>query len=92
MSDDDVAAARPSPLHEEHLALGATLVPFAGWLMPLRYGSDLAEHTAVRTAAGLFDLSHMAELWWWGPTRARSWTVRWSARSVPWRWGARATR
>ncbi len=63
MSDDDVAAARPSPLHEEHLALGATLVPFAGWLMPLRYGSDLAEHTAVRTAAGLFDLSHMAELW-----------------------------
>ncbi len=68
MSDDAVAAdARPSPLHDEHVALGATLVPFAGWSMPLRYGSDLAEHTAVRTAAGLFDLSHMAEIWVLGP-------------------------
>lgn len=56
-----------SPLHDEHVALGAALVPFAGWLMPLRYTSDLAEHTAVRTAAGLFDLSHMAELWVSGP-------------------------
>lgn len=55
------------PLHDEHVALGATLVPFAGWLMPLRYGSDLAEHTAVRTAAGLFDLSHMGEIVVRGP-------------------------
>ena len=68
MSDDAVAAdVRPSPLHDEHVALGATLVPFAGWSMPLRYGSDLAEHTAVRTAAGLFDLSHMAEIAVLGP-------------------------
>ncbi len=68
MSDDAVAAdVRPSPLHDEHVALGATLVPFAGWSMPLRYGSDLAEHTAVRTAAGLFDLSHMAEIALLGP-------------------------
>ncbi|MCB2175989.1 MAG: glycine cleavage system aminomethyltransferase GcvT [Actinomycetales bacterium] len=68
MSDDAVAAeARPSPLHDEHVALGATLVPFAGWSMPLRYGSDLAEHTAVRSTAGLFDLSHMAEIWLLGP-------------------------
>ncbi|HMO11279.1 MAG TPA: glycine cleavage system aminomethyltransferase GcvT [Actinotalea sp.] len=56
-----------SPLHEEHLALGATMVPFAGWLMPVRYESDLAEHRAVRTAAGLFDLSHMAEVVVTGP-------------------------
>ncbi len=68
MSEDDCrVTARPSPLHDEHVALGATLVPFAGWLMPLRYGSDLAEHTAVRTAAGLFDLSHMAEIAVLGP-------------------------
>ncbi|MDO8122197.1 glycine cleavage system aminomethyltransferase GcvT [Isoptericola sp. b490] len=68
MSDDAVAAdARPSPLNDEHVALGATLVPFAGWSMPLRYRSDIAEHTAVRTAAGLFDLSHMAELAVLGP-------------------------
>lgn len=51
-----------SPLHDEHVALGATLVDFAGWEMPVRYSGDIAEHTAVRTAAGLFDLSHMGEL------------------------------
>lgn len=56
-----------SPLHAEHEALGATMTPFAGWLMPLRYAGDLAEHQAVRTAAGLFDLSHMGELHVDGP-------------------------
>ena len=45
-----------------HEKLGASLTDFAGWLMPLRYGSETAEHTAVRTAAGLFDLSHMGEI------------------------------
>jgi aminomethyltransferase len=55
-------SARQSPLHAEHVALGATLVDFAGWEMPVRYTSDIAEHTAVRTAAGLFDLSHMGEI------------------------------
>ena len=58
----ETVADRRSPLHDEHVALGATLTPFAGWLMPLRYSSDIAEHTAVRTAAGLFDLSHMGEI------------------------------
>ncbi|WP_255414322.1 glycine cleavage system aminomethyltransferase GcvT [Cellulomonas triticagri] len=56
-----------SPLHDEHVALGATMTPFAGWQMPLRYAGDLAEHQAVRTAAGLFDLSHMGELHVDGP-------------------------
>ncbi len=51
-----------SPLHDEHVALGATLVDFAGWDMPLRYSGDVAEHLAVRTAAGLFDISHMGEI------------------------------
>lgn len=54
---------RPSPLHERHAALGAAFTDFGGWLMPVRYSSDLAEHHAVRTAAGLFDISHMAEIW-----------------------------
>ncbi|HWS58398.1 MAG TPA: glycine cleavage system aminomethyltransferase GcvT [Actinotalea sp.] len=53
---------RRGPLHDEHRALGAAMTPFAGWSMPLRYTSDLAEHHAVRTAAGLFDLSHMGEI------------------------------
>ena len=61
-----------SPLHAEHVALGASLTPFAGWDMPLRYTSDLAEHTAVRTAAGLFDLSHMGEIEVSGPQAARA--------------------
>jgi aminomethyltransferase len=46
-------------LFEEHLALGARIVPFAGWEMPLHYGSQLAEHHAVRRSAGAFDVSHM---------------------------------
>lgn len=59
-----------SPLHDEHLALGAALTSFAGWQMPLRYTSDIAEHVAVRTAAGLFDLSHMGEIRISGPDAA----------------------
>jgi aminomethyltransferase len=50
-----------------HSELGASLTDFAGWLMPLRYGSETAEHIAVRTAAGIFDLSHMGELVVSGP-------------------------
>ncbi|MGH8427258.1 MAG: glycine cleavage system aminomethyltransferase GcvT [Gammaproteobacteria bacterium] len=50
---------RKTPLYAEHEAAGARLAPFAGWLMPLAYGSELAEHRAVREAAGLFDVSHM---------------------------------
>ena len=53
---------RPTPLYKVHTQLGAALTDFAGWSMPLRYASETAEHQAVRTAAGLFDLSHMGEL------------------------------
>ena len=53
--------SRSSPLDAVHVAAGAQFTDFAGWRMPVRYGSDLAEHETVRTAAGLFDLSHMAE-------------------------------
>jgi aminomethyltransferase len=58
---------RRTPLTAVHERLGASLTGFAGWLMPLRYGSETAEHNAVRTAAGLFDLSHMGELVVTGP-------------------------
>ncbi len=56
------ATQRHSPLHTVHEALGAAFTDFAGWQMPVRYTSDLAEHHAVRTAAGIFDISHMAEI------------------------------
>ncbi len=51
--------AKRTPLYENHRAAGAKLVDFAGWEMPLHYGSQLEEHRAVRTAAGQFDVSHM---------------------------------
>ena len=50
------------PLRAKHEALGASFTDFGGWEMPVRYSSDLAEHHAVRTAAGLFDISHMGEI------------------------------
>ncbi len=51
-----------TPLYEEHKRAGGKLVPFAGWEMPVQYAGISQEHTAVRTAAGLFDTSHMGEL------------------------------
>jgi aminomethyltransferase len=63
-------ADKTTPLHDEHVALGASMTPFGGWLMPLRYTSDLAEHRAVREAAGLFDLSHMGNINVTGPDAA----------------------
>jgi len=65
------SAARYSPLHDLHVAAGASFTDFAGWQMPVRYSSDLAEHHAVRTAAGIFDISHMAEISVTGPDAAR---------------------
>jgi len=52
---------RTTALVDRHAALGASFTDFGGWNMPVRYTSDLAEHHAVRSAAGLFDISHMAE-------------------------------
>ncbi|WUD73070.1 glycine cleavage system aminomethyltransferase GcvT [Streptomyces sp. NBC_00510] len=58
---------RRTALDALHRALGATMTDFAGWDMPLRYASERDEHTAVRTRAGLFDLSHMGEITVTGP-------------------------
>src|SRR5882724_2337494 len=56
-----------TPLHDRHVALGARLVPFAGWEMPVQYEGVIQEHRAVRTDAGVFDVSHMGELEVEGP-------------------------
>jgi aminomethyltransferase len=61
------STVRDTPLRAVHERLGATMTDFAGWLMPLRYGSETAEHNAVRTSAALFDLSHMGEIAVTGP-------------------------
>ncbi|MDQ3822395.1 MAG: glycine cleavage system aminomethyltransferase GcvT [Actinomycetota bacterium] len=56
-----------TPLHERHVAAGARLVPFAGWEMPVQYAGVAAEHRAVRTDCGVFDVSHMGEIEVEGP-------------------------
>lgn len=61
---------RQSPLHAEHEKLEASFTAFGPWNMPLKYKNELDEHRAVRTAAGLFDLSHMGEIWVKGPDAA----------------------
>jgi aminomethyltransferase len=62
-----VAEFRRTPLYGEHKALGARLVDFAGWEMPVQYEGIKAEHNAVRNHAGLFDVSHMGEAVFRGP-------------------------
>ena len=57
-------------LYEQHKKAGASFTDFGGWQMPLKYESELAEHHAVRNFAGLFDLSHMGEVWVSGPDAA----------------------
>ncbi len=59
--DKAVVHLKRTPLYEQHLALGARIVEFSGWEMPVQYSGILAEHEAVRTQAGLFDVSHMGE-------------------------------
>jgi aminomethyltransferase len=62
---------RRTPLHERHREAGGKLVPFAGWEMPVQYAGVIEEHRAVRTAAGLFDVSHMGEVSVKGPGAER---------------------
>ena len=63
MSDDN----RVTPLHDRHVALGARMIPFAGWMMPVQYSGIIDEHNLVRTKAGLFDLGHMGQVDVTGP-------------------------
>lgn len=64
---EQVESLKRTALFDRHRALGARIVPFAGWEMPVQYGGILAEHRAVRTAAGLFDLGHMGQVDVTGP-------------------------
>ena len=63
---------KTTPLYDEHVKLGARVIPFGGWLMPVQYSSIKDEHQAVRTAVGVFDISHMGELFVSGAS-AREW-------------------
>lgn len=61
---------KTSPLHEKHVALGAKMAEFGGWLMPLEYTGVLKEHTAVRESVGVFDVSHLGKAVVRGPGAA----------------------
>ena len=65
-------ALKHTALHAQHEELGANFTDFGGWDMPLKYGSELAEHKAVRSTAGLFDLSHMGEVYLTGPEAGKA--------------------
>ncbi|WP_129306436.1 glycine cleavage system aminomethyltransferase GcvT [Streptomyces sp. L2] len=71
MSSTEPTEPRRTALDALHRSLGATMTDFAGWDMPLRYASERDEHLAVRTKAGLFDLSHMGEITVTGPQADR---------------------
>ncbi len=62
MTDTPAAELKKTPLHARHRASNARMVPYAGWDMPVEYSGITAEHLAVRTRAGLFDVSHMGEI------------------------------
>jgi aminomethyltransferase len=65
---NDILTLRRTPLHDAHVSLGARLVPFAGWEMPVQYPAGIsAEHRAVRETCGMFDVSHMGEVVVRGP-------------------------
>jgi aminomethyltransferase len=61
------SAIRTTPLNSVHRALGAKLVDFGGWEIPVQYSGIIEEHQAVRTSVGLFDVSHMGEIEIRGP-------------------------
>jgi aminomethyltransferase len=67
MADSSTTGLKRTPLHAAHVAAGAKLAPFAGWEMPIQYAGIREEHLAVRTAAGIFDVSHMGQIQTGGP-------------------------
>ena len=58
---DIITESKKTPFYEAHVNLGAKIVDFAGFKMPVQYESIIKEHNAVRTSAGIFDISHMGE-------------------------------
>src|SRR5205814_2432299 len=64
------AAQKTTPLYDEHVRLGAKMIPFGDWIMPVQYSGIMDEHQAVRKNVGVFDISHMGQLIATGPAAA----------------------
>ena len=80
-NDNGITTMKHTPLHDQHVALGAKMVDFGGWDMPLAYGSQIEEHHQVRRDAGMFDVSHMTVVDITGP-QARDYLRRLLANDV----------
>ena len=65
-----MSEGKKTPLYDEHVKLGAKIIPFGGWLMPVQYTSIVDEHRAVRNNVGMFDISHMGQFVVSGPAAA----------------------
>src|SRR3954466_7949828 len=72
MSPMTEAPRKKTPLYDEHVRLGAKMIPFGDWIMPVQYSGIIDEHQAVRKAVGVFDISHMGQLVATGP-KAGAW-------------------
>src|SRR3990170_4386406 len=89
MNEPDVAkmseALRRTCLFEEHVRLGARMVPFAGWEMPVQYAGIVEEHNSVRQRAGMFDVSHMGRFELHGPEAGRflRYVAPWDMAALP---------
>src|SRR5688500_13636281 len=70
-----MSESKKTPLHDEHVKLGARMVDFAGWRMPVQYEGVIEEHRRVRENVGLFDVSHMGEIFVSGPRSLE--TLQW---------------
>src|SRR3954452_13617316 len=70
VSAESSTSLRQTPLHGEHVRLGARMVDFGGWSMPVQYSSIMDEHQAVRNALGVFDISHMGQFFVSGASSA----------------------
>ena len=73
-----------TPLYAAHVRAGARMVEFAGWRMPLAYGSQIEEHHAVRRTAGMFDVSHMTVVDVTAPVPGRTFDGSWPTMSASW--------
>ncbi len=71
-ASSSAATPKQTPLYSRHVALGARVIDFGGWAMPVQYSGILDEHRAVRSACGLFDVSHMGEVTFEGPRAAEA--------------------
>jgi aminomethyltransferase len=72
MTESDATALKRTPLHAAHVRLGARMIGFGGWDMPVQYAGIVEEHRMVRAAAGCFDVSHMGEFEFRGPDAGRA--------------------